>query len=166
MRLMFRRGAGVPGAVIIEAIPSVVGTPLFPLTFSKWTGSQVPHYTGAWCVLRFNPAARSETSGLDKSENDKLLTALSQVLYFAVWFHRWYLPVWGSSVGSAAKHEEPAVAFWHDLRVNLCANDCRSWGKTLDAHSLSSHSAALSPSNPTISVLTRLSLADSRDIRQ
>lgn len=47
MRLMFRRGAGVPGAVIIEAIPSVVGAPLFPLTFGKWTGSHVPHYTGA-----------------------------------------------------------------------------------------------------------------------
>lgn len=165
-RLMFRRGAGVPGAVIIEPIPSVLATPLFPLTFSKWTESQVPHYPGAWRILRFNPAACSETSGLDKSKDDKLLTALSQVLYFAVWFHCRYLPVWGSSVESAAKHKEPAVAFWHDLRVNLCANDYRSWGKTLDAHSLSCHSAALSPSSPTISVLTCLSLADSRDIRQ
>lgn len=110
--------------------------------------------------LMRSPVVRSETSGLDKSEDDKLLTAPSlrcciSSLIFA-----------SSSAESTAKHEETAVAFWHDLRVNLCANDCRSWGKTLDAHSLSSHSAALSPSNPTISVLTRLSLADSRDIRQ
>lgn len=45
--LVFRRGAGVPAAVITEAIASVLGTPLFPLTFGKWTGSQVSHFTGA-----------------------------------------------------------------------------------------------------------------------
>lgn len=45
--LVFGRGAGVPAAVITEAIASVLGTPLFPLTFGKWTGSRVSHFTGA-----------------------------------------------------------------------------------------------------------------------
>lgn len=45
--LVFGCGAGVPAAVLTEAIASVLGTPFFPLTFGKWTGSRVSHSTGA-----------------------------------------------------------------------------------------------------------------------
>lgn len=155
--LMFRDGAGVAGAVNIKATLHSVITALFPLPFGGRTAAQVSYYTGTWCVVCFNPVVWFETTGLDKASTQTLNRPLSGVVFLSVISLPIFVSLWLES-------GKPAVAFWHDLRVNLCANDCRSWGK--DAHSLSSHSVALSPSNPTISVLTRLSLADSRDIRQ
>lgn len=119
MRLMFRCGTGVPGTVIIEAISSVLGTPLFPLTFDKWTGSRIPHYTGAWCEVRFNLVARSETSGLDKSEDDKLLTApslrccISSLIFASLRLERWkHCEAWGDSCGILARPQSQSMCKW------------------------------------------------------
>lgn len=165
--LVFGCAAGVPAAVITEAIASVLGNAVIPSDIRKvgWESGLTFHrglVRPPAFIRRLRLRLLAWTKARMLNSEPAFLKCCVSLCDFIADICQFEAPAWKR----AAEREEPAVAFWHDLRVNLCANDCGSRGETLDAHSRSSHSAALSPSKPTVPVLTRLSLAHSGDIRQ
>lgn len=138
MCLMFSHGPCIPDGVKIKATYSALQAwiELSPVTSGERTESHVPVlYSGPKYTVLLSTFLFWELLPLRSRDPEPSLTLSHRC---CVSLHDFIINGC-QCVAQKSKAERSARSqlclFWSNLWVNLSANDCRSWGKTLDVHS-------------------------------